>query len=75
MPWTPNDAIKHTHKAMSAKSRRQWAHVANSVLQRGADEGTAVREANGVVGGEGGLHKERVSNRKNNRTHRGRYGG
>jgi len=36
-------------KRLIAKRKRQWSHVANSVLKRTGDEGAAVRAANGVV--------------------------
>ena len=49
MPWTAKDAKRHTKHAKSAKARRQWMHVANSVLERTGDEGRAVRSANAVV--------------------------
>jgi hypothetical protein len=49
MPWTPEDAKRHTAKAKSLTAQRQWAHVADSALKRGLPEGTAIREANGVV--------------------------
>jgi uncharacterized protein YdaT len=49
MPWTPSDATRHTKKARTAKSKRQFAHVANSMLKRGASEGAAIRAANSVV--------------------------
>ncbi len=49
MPWTPADAHKKTHKANSPKARRQWAHVADKVLEKTGDEGRAIREANAVV--------------------------
>lgn len=49
MPWEAKDAKRHTKKATSAKSQRQWAHVADSMLDRGHDEGTAIRAANSVV--------------------------
>lgn len=49
MPWTSKDAGRHTHKAKSAKSKRQWSDVANKALARGLSEGAAIREANGVV--------------------------
>lgn len=49
MPWTSKDSARHTRKAKSSKKRRQWSHVANSVLRRTGDEGRAVREANAVV--------------------------
>jgi uncharacterized protein YdaT len=49
MPWKPSDATRHTKKARSAKAKRQFAHVANSMLKRGASEGAAIRAANGVI--------------------------
>lgn len=49
MPWSSGDAKRHTRKASSAKSRRMWSQVANSALARGADEGSAIRQANAVV--------------------------
>lgn len=49
MPWGPGDAARHTRKANSPKKRRQWSHVANSMLNRGKGEGAAVRAANAVV--------------------------
>jgi len=51
MPWKPSDATRHTKKAgSSAKAKRQWSDVANSVLKKTGDEGRAVREANAVIG-------------------------
>lgn len=50
MPWTPRDAYSHTKKANTPKKQRQWAHVANSALERGLDDAAAIREANAVVG-------------------------
>jgi hypothetical protein len=49
MPWQPSGAQKHTKKAKSEKSKRQWSEVANSALKRGASEGSAIRQANAVV--------------------------
>ena len=50
MPWTPKSGpSRHTKKANSPKKKRQWAHVANSALERTGDEGRAIREANAVV--------------------------
>ena len=49
MPWGASDAKRHTRKAGSAKAKRQWSHVANSMLKRGASEGSAIRAANAVV--------------------------
>ncbi|MGB9654481.1 MAG: hypothetical protein WCB75_04540 [Pseudolabrys sp.] len=52
MPWTAEDAERHTKKADSAKRQRMWAEIANSVLAETGDEGRAIREANAMVGGD-----------------------
>jgi hypothetical protein len=49
MPWTPNDAERHTHKATTPMLKELWAKVANESLERTGDEGRAIREANAVV--------------------------
>lgn len=49
MPWTPGDAKRHTKKANTPKKRRQWAHVSNDALARGASEESAIRQADAVV--------------------------
>jgi hypothetical protein len=49
MPWTPNDAETHTHKATTQQLKELWAKVANERLERTGDEGRAIREANAVV--------------------------
>ncbi len=49
MPWTSEDAQRHTKKADTADLRRLWRDVANQVLEATGDEGRAVREANAVV--------------------------
>ncbi len=49
MPWSADDAKRHTKKARSPAARRQWAAVANAALKRGLPEGEAVREANSVL--------------------------
>lgn len=49
MPWTAQDATRHTKKAATPVAKRQWAKVADSALARGESEGAAVRMANGVV--------------------------
>jgi hypothetical protein len=59
MPWTPEDAPRHTKKAASERLRQLWAEVANKVLEETGDEGRAIRQANAVVaravrGGEEG---------------------
>jgi hypothetical protein len=50
MPWTSNDAEKHTHKATTSELKVLWAKVANERLENTGDEGRAIREANAVVG-------------------------
>jgi uncharacterized protein YbjQ (UPF0145 family) len=50
MPWTANDAQRHTHKASTPALQELWAKVAKEALQRLGDEGRAIREANAVVG-------------------------
>jgi hypothetical protein len=49
MPWTPNDARKHTKKAKGAKAKRTFATVANAVLAKTGDDGRAIRAANSAV--------------------------
>jgi len=49
MPWTAKDAPSKTRKARSKSAKRQWAHVADSVLAKTGDEARAVRTANGVI--------------------------
>lgn len=49
MPWSASDASGKTKKAKLPTAKRQWAHVANSVLASTGDEGRAVREANAAV--------------------------
>lgn len=49
MPWTPDDAERHTHKANTPELKALWAQVANESLERDGDEGRAIREANSVV--------------------------
>ncbi len=43
MPWTPNDAERHTHKATTRELQELWAKVANEALERTGDEGRAIR--------------------------------
>lgn len=49
MPWTSRDAKRHTKKANTNKKKRQWSHVADSALSRGASEASAIRQANAVA--------------------------
>ena len=52
MPWTSDDAERHTHKASTPEPKELWAKVANESLARDGDEGRAIREANAVVARE-----------------------
>jgi hypothetical protein len=49
MPWKANEAKSFTKKAKSPVAKRQWKDVANSMLERGADDGAAIRAANAAV--------------------------
>jgi hypothetical protein len=49
MPWTPDDAERHSHKAATPTLKELWAKVANERLGSTGDEARAVREANAVV--------------------------
>ncbi len=49
MPWMPDDATSHTKKAATEKTKRQWAEIANQVLEQTGGEGRAIREANAVI--------------------------
>jgi hypothetical protein len=53
MPWTPNEAERHTHKATTTELRELWAKVANERLESTGDEARAIREANAVVARQG----------------------
>ncbi len=50
MPWKPEQAKEHTSAASNRKKKRQWSHVANSMLKAGKSEGAAIRAANAAVG-------------------------
>ena len=49
MPWLPDDAPRHDHKADTPHLRRLWSEVANAVLAETSDEGRAIRAANAAV--------------------------
>lgn len=49
MPWTAKDAKGKTSKANTPGKQKQWRSVANSVLARTGDEGSAIRQASGVI--------------------------
>lgn len=56
MPWTPDEAERHTHKASTQALKELWAKVANEALKRTGDEGRAIREANAVVARQAEAH-------------------
>ena len=49
MPWSPNDAERHAHKATTLELKELWAKVANERLEHTGDEARAIREANTVI--------------------------
>ena len=49
MPFSSDDATKHTRKADTDARKRQWADVANSALKRGDSDASAIRQANAVI--------------------------
>lgn len=49
MPWKPKDASKNTKKADTPSEQKQWAKVANKVLQSTGDDAKAVRIANASI--------------------------
>ena len=50
MPWYMSDAVRHTHKANTNRKKGTWAKIANDRLSHGDSEGSAIRQANAVVG-------------------------
>lgn len=46
MPFTPTDANRHK-KGLSPTQKRQWSHVANSVLKRCIKAGGTVKSCDG----------------------------
>jgi hypothetical protein len=63
MPWSPDDAERHTHKAATRELQELWAKVANEALERTGNEGRAIREANAVVARGGGREEARGAER------------
>jgi len=49
MPWTSQDAKRHTHLANSPRLQRMWSDVANNALKTHGNDAWAIREANAVV--------------------------
>jgi hypothetical protein len=52
VPWTSDDAERHTHKATTRALKELWAKVANECLDRTGDDVRAIQEANAVVARE-----------------------
>jgi hypothetical protein len=49
VPWKPAEAKSKTKAASTPKAKRQWAHVANAAMERGASESSAIRQASAAV--------------------------
>lgn len=49
MPWSPKDAERHTKKASTPSSKKQWAAVADAVRAKTGNDGQAIRVANAAV--------------------------
>ena len=64
MPWNSRNVAGKTKKAKSPKAKRQWVHVANSVLKKTGDEGRAIREANAVAKRAAGKRKSKKTGGK-----------
>lgn len=58
MPWTAKDSSIRTKKADTPKLQRQWADVANSMLERTGDDAAAIKAANSVVARFGTYRKK-----------------
>lgn len=61
MPWSPSEATEHTSKADTPALRELWAKVANDQRERGANDASAIRQANAVVEREHNKHRARVT--------------
>ncbi len=49
MPWSPQQAQKHTHLADTPRRQRMFSDIANKELERTGDDGEAIRIASGAV--------------------------
>lgn len=49
MPWQAKDAKRHTRKADTPRKQALWEEIANSLLEKGASERSAIRQANAAV--------------------------
>ncbi len=49
MPWDPTDAARHTKKASTPATQKQWSATADSVLAKTGDDAQAIRIANAAV--------------------------
>jgi hypothetical protein len=64
MPWKGKGDWKYSRKANTPKKERQARHIAQSMMERGASEGAAIRAANGVIKRGGKRKKARKSGRR-----------
>lgn len=49
MPWDPSDAKKKTKKANTPAKQKQWAKVANNVLNSTGSDAKAIKVANSSI--------------------------
>ena len=49
MPWSMESAGKHTKKAKTPATKKQWSSTANAVLAKTGDDAQAIRIANAAV--------------------------
>jgi uncharacterized protein YdaT len=50
MPWSPSDGpARHTKKASTPATKKQWSDIANKVLADSGDEASAIKIANSQV--------------------------
>ncbi len=49
MPWDMTEAERHTKKASTPATQKQWSATADAVLAKTGDDGQAIRIANAAV--------------------------
>ena len=57
-------AQEHTKKADTPKKQRQWSHVRQSEIDRGASPGKADKIANGVIKKESGGKSKKAAKKR-----------
>ena len=54
MPWTSEDAKRHSKKMNTPARKKKWSAIANAVLKSSGNEGKAIRIANSKAYSKGG---------------------